>query len=280
MSTSSADQAYCAEQVESGDPDRYLSSLFALEEVRAGLHALYAFNLEIAKVREVTGEPMIGEIRLQWWREVIEEIYNGSPRRHAVVQPLEQAITKHNLPRQLFDELIDARSFDLYEAPMASASALKDYVNVTSGHVFRLAGRICNDAQGDDRFAAMAGDAWAMTGLIRAWPQQAQRRQKFFPAELIGNDVDYQKHSVEKLADALHPHFRKIGEQQRETLADLKSYSRRLKPEGLPAYLHLGLVELYLKQLERANWNPVKSRNVTNFARQSKALWISLRGRL
>src|SRR5438552_16844209 len=71
------------------DHDRYLSALFAPEPARAGLFALYAFNVEVAKTREVVREPILGSIRLQWWRDALAEIYGGGPvRRHEVVEPL------------------------------------------------------------------------------------------------------------------------------------------------------------------------------------------------
>jgi len=63
--------AYCENLLRAGDKDRWLASLFAPADRRPHLHALYAFNLEIARVRELAREAMAGEIRLQWWREVL-----------------------------------------------------------------------------------------------------------------------------------------------------------------------------------------------------------------
>src|SRR3546814_16622414 len=76
--------SYCASQLRRYDPDRFLTALFAPPERRESLFAIYAFNLEIAKTREVISEPMLGQIRLQWWRDSITQIYLGQPPHHAV----------------------------------------------------------------------------------------------------------------------------------------------------------------------------------------------------
>src|SRR5207302_7126999 len=92
------------------DRDRYQTALFAPAERREALFALYAFNYEIARVREIVTQPMLGQIRLQWWREVLDAAYAGTtPRRHPVVLPLSEAIRDCDLARQAFDRLIDTR---------------------------------------------------------------------------------------------------------------------------------------------------------------------------
>src|SRR5215468_1370027 len=115
--TAEADAAYCLDQVRQFDRDRYLTVLFAGSQARADLLALYAFNLEVAKTRELVREPMMGLVRLQWWRDCVAEIYAGNERRHQVVQPLAAAIRGHGLERGLFDRLIDAREDDLGGRP-------------------------------------------------------------------------------------------------------------------------------------------------------------------
>lgn len=130
----------CAELVRRGDEDRWRAAMAAPEAVRGGLMALYAFNLEIARAPWVASEPMLAEIRLQWWRDALDEIYGGAaPRRHEVVLPLAAAIRELRPPRALFDETIDARRRDLEAAPFADLAALEAHVNRTAGHVAVLA---------------------------------------------------------------------------------------------------------------------------------------------
>src|ERR1700721_1302405 len=91
------------ETVRRYDRDRFLATLFAPASLRPDLWALLAFNLETARVREVVSQPILGQIRLQWWRDAIEEIYDGKPaRRHEVATPLAETIKRHGLSRHRF----------------------------------------------------------------------------------------------------------------------------------------------------------------------------------
>src|SRR6266481_1158397 len=111
------------------DRDRYQTVLFAPAARREALFALYAFNYEIARVRESVSQPMLGQIRLEWWRENIAAAFKGSPvRHHVVVEPLTAAIRELALTRAHFDRLIDAREIDFEEDPPASLATLEDYV--------------------------------------------------------------------------------------------------------------------------------------------------------
>jgi len=119
--------AHCENLVRAGDKDRWLASLFAPGERRAHLYALYAFNLEVARVRELAREPMAGEIRLQWWREVIAGTRPGEAAAHPVAAVLLETIARYGLPVQTFLDLIEARAFDLYNDPMPTLDAFAGY---------------------------------------------------------------------------------------------------------------------------------------------------------
>jgi len=93
------------------DPDRWLATRFIGEpQARADVIALYAFDHELSKIAQVTNEPMMAEIRLTWWSEVIAEIFEGRPvRRHPVTLALADVIVRHKLPRELIDAMIEPR---------------------------------------------------------------------------------------------------------------------------------------------------------------------------
>src|SRR5579862_6081013 len=96
--------------VRAHDRDRYQTALFAPAGRREALFALYAFNYEVARIREIVTQPMLGQIRLQWWREAIEAAYAGGPvRPHEVAAPLTTVIRGGALTREYFDRLIDMR---------------------------------------------------------------------------------------------------------------------------------------------------------------------------
>ena len=113
------------EAVREADPDRYWASLFAPADKRPHLYALHAFNFEIARVRESVREAMVGEIRLQWWRDALQGEARGDVRANPVAAALDDTIVKFRLPRQALVNLIDARIFDLYEDPMPSLNDLE-----------------------------------------------------------------------------------------------------------------------------------------------------------
>ena len=128
--------------VERCDPERFRTAMSAPAPARPGLFALYAFNLEIARAAWVASEPQLAGIRLRWWQDAIGEIYDGRPpRRHEVVEPLAAAIGEDDLPRRLFDELIDARRADVEPRPHADRAALALYLDHTAGHLMELAAR-------------------------------------------------------------------------------------------------------------------------------------------
>ena len=113
---SSTQLSPCAAYVRANDPDRFLITLFAPPPLREPLFALWAFNHEVAKTREVTTEPLLGQIRLQWWREAVEEAAAGKPRKHEVVEGLTAAIAA-GLGHKSLAALIDARERDWDDTP-------------------------------------------------------------------------------------------------------------------------------------------------------------------
>jgi hypothetical protein len=138
--TIDGDIAGCADLVRRGDPDRFLAIMSAPVAQRGALFVIYAFNLEVARAPWVTKEAIIAEMRLQWWADAIDEIYtNKTVRRHEVVTPLADLIKQQSLPRELFDQLISARHWDIYSEPHAHAFAFEDYIMHSSGNLMGLA---------------------------------------------------------------------------------------------------------------------------------------------
>ena len=154
--------------LKSVDPDRYRSALFADKAGRERLMTLYAFHAELAKVPELVSEPMLGEIRYQWWRDCIEEIYAGGPvRKHEVATPLTDVLRASDMPRFWVDRLIDGRARDLDPQPFANVDAARSYCAQTSGVLMQMAVHVLG-GEADDGVLA-AGEAWGLTGIARSW---------------------------------------------------------------------------------------------------------------
>lgn len=189
MAPDDPDILYCAEMVRKSDPDRFAAAMVAPVGLRARLIALYAFNAEIARTRETVSEPMLGEIRLQWWRDAVEECVSGTPRRHMVVQPLAAAIRDAGLPGAVFLEAIEARSRDLDDLPLADEAELARYVDGTGGAIGVLAAQCMADdtlSTGAEAVARAVGRAWAWIGLARGLHQHRRVGRRTVPATVLG----------------------------------------------------------------------------------------------
>jgi hypothetical protein len=158
----------CGELVRRGDSDRFLSAMTAPPEARERLFTLYAFNLEVARIPAVVSEPMLGQIRLQWWRETISLIYEENrARSHEVVGPLAALIEATALPRDAFDRLLDARARDIDGPPPENRETLDAYLRDTGGALLGLAAHALAEAPVD---TSEAGFAFAAAAYLEAVP--------------------------------------------------------------------------------------------------------------
>jgi phytoene/squalene synthetase len=163
--------AACAELVRKGDPDRFLAAMLAPMPARGYLFALHAFNLEIARAPWMSSEPMIAEMRLQWWRDVLEECFDGQPaRRHEVAEPLVDTIRATGLSRRPLDAMIDARRRDIAKNPMTPDEAFA-YADDTAGNLMTLAVKALG-VEGEARHAArFLGQAQGTANFGKSLPR-------------------------------------------------------------------------------------------------------------
>ena len=140
MSLSEADIA-CARIVEKGDPLRFRTVMAAPVASRAPLFALYAFNVEVARAPWVTQEAMIAEMRLQWWRDALEEIAEGRKvRSHEVTTPLAAHLGTETAA--MLDQLVAARRWDIYRDAFEDEAHFDNYLNETAGHLMWAAAKV------------------------------------------------------------------------------------------------------------------------------------------
>jgi phytoene synthase len=153
------------------DPDRWLSSRFIADPgLRADVVTLYAYDHELARAPRVASNALLGEIRLTWWREALDEIYGGKPvRAHPTAQALAEVIGRLGLERAPLEGLIDARYRELDPAPMSEAETL-DWARDTGGLSAQLAAQVL-DADTDARMALAGGSAWALGKRLEASPE-------------------------------------------------------------------------------------------------------------
>lgn len=274
--------SYCGQQAYTHDHDRFLTALFAPSDRREALFSLIAFNIEIAKTREVVSEALLGQIRLQWWRDAIAEIFDGSPRRHEVISPLVDAVGRFGLTRSHFDTLIDAREDDLTELAPPTLADLERYCDRTTTPLIRLQLETLGVAGGAAHHAAKnLGIAWALTGLIRAVPFHARQRRVYLPTEMVeevavemGDLFELRPHAG--LAKAVE----RLAACARTRLMEAKSTAGRVEKAARPPLMLATLAQGYLTAIEKSNYD-VFTHGVQNASplRQGRLIWASLCGR-
>lgn len=253
-----ADAAYCRDQVMRYDRDRFRTVLFAPARYRDDLCALYAFNLEVAKIRETVSEPMLGAMRLQWWRETLDAAYRGEPRRHAVAAPLAGLIGARGLTRTHFDRLLDARAGDMDDAGFDTMAAMTAYAEDTAGTLLSLAQEVLGAS--DDGTATVArhlGAAWALTGLLRALPYRLRQGRGTLPADLLT------RHGVEPRtlrafrADApVRAAVAEVAGAAAARLGEARAAARAVPVRARSPLLLAPLTDIYLRRLRRAGFDP------------------------
>ncbi len=241
------------------DYDRYLSTVFAPAARREALFALIAFNHEIARIPEAVSEPMLGRIRLQWWREVLDAVYAGEPARHHEVSvPLAEAIRACALDRAPFDALLEAREADLEEEGPADLAVLERYAAATGGSLTELMVRACGADSGPAMEAGrQVGTAWALIGTLRAAPHAAAQGRLTLPAVLlakagIATDDLRAGRGFERFAVVAEP----VADRAADLLATARQARRAMPPQCRTALLIARLADLYRARLRRAAWDP------------------------
>lgn len=259
MEKLASDYATCDALLKRDDRDRWLASLFLPTHLRPHIHALYAFSLEIARVRQRVSEPALGEIRFQYWREVLAGEVGGEA--NPIAAALLDTIARFGLPRDPFVALIDARLFDLYDAPMPSVATLEAYAKATAASLFQLAASILDPGADAQSAAEHAGIAYAVTGLLRALSWHLAAGQVYIPRDILS-------------AQGLRPEDPRSGRDNvalLAALADMRALARRhirafaAIPAGSAgkaalAFLPIALCEPYLREMERPGYDPFASR--------------------
>lgn len=167
--------------------DAYAAGLFAPAEARPHLYALQAFDIELSRVRDLTREPLPGEMRFQWWRDALADPSRADAAAHPVMRALEAAIRYGALPRQALQDLIDARNDDLYDDPLPTVSDLEARLGATRSALLRLASLVLargRDPGGADA-AGHGGLALGLTQIARELSRAPRRVARLVPVELL-----------------------------------------------------------------------------------------------
>jgi 15-cis-phytoene synthase len=222
--------------VKSHDWDRYIATLFAPSDKRDDILTLYAFDAEISRIRSIISDPLPGEIRLQWWREVVNGMRAGEAQGNAIASQICAVIERHDLPNQAFETYFDAKIFEYYNDAFPDTLALEAWCGETSSSLVQLAAMIldkdaaksCADAAGH------GGVALVIAKILQQLPKTRGRGQCFVPSDILsacgldragfvlGGEKNLIKNATDALCELGLSHFSKYRQTSKKMPAVLK----------------------------------------------------------
>ncbi len=270
---------HCESLVRERDREAFLASLFAPEPQRRGLHALYAFALEIERVPDAVREPFAGEIRLQWWRDVLAGMRDDEAKANPVAAALLDTIARTGIDAERLQQAIDARQFDLAAQPMESQQELLRYLDDTSGVIVALAAQLLEPGWNTEEAAKLAGRAIGMLRLLRSLPKDIANGRLFIPLDLLAaNGVHTESVMAGENSEGFQRTLSALAESAERDAATLRSL--RVPTGALPAFLRVALVPASAARVRKTT-DPFRMPLELSSLRSQFVIWRAARtGRL
>lgn len=272
---------HCADLVRAHDFARYASTLFVPPAERRALLALYAFNIEICRVPAHVSQPLPGEMRLQWWRDVLSGQGHGGVEGNPVAAELLRVIESYQLPVERLSRLIEEHQFDLYNDPMPTMAALEGYLNDTASALFSLAAATMGPPSSEvEHLARHAGLAQGIVQIMMSLPLDASQRRLFVPQQVLAkHGCDLEGIFAGKQTPALRASLNDVLAEARKHLDTAYALLGSVAWEVRPAFLPLAQVRRDLATLMRADNDPFVVRPSSRFA-TLWTLWRASRSRI
>ncbi|WP_246504068.1 phytoene/squalene synthase family protein [Plastoroseomonas arctica] len=265
-----------AEHVRARDPDRFLAALFAPAPHRETLFTLIAYNAELARARAAASNPLAALIRLQWWRDAIEEARAGKPpRRHEVAEPLHAAITAGALDADSLIALADAREAETEADGIPSAAAFAGYLRATAGGLAIAAARLLVADPAWLPLIERLGAGYGLAGVLRSVPHLARAGRCLLPVEPLAA-VGLNCEAVWAAPDTAAPLIRAMAEEGGARLAEARAEARAMPRALLAATLPAVFASRDLARLARGAATP----DARGLLDRAALITAGLRGRL
>jgi phytoene synthase len=265
----SENAAFAATELRANDRDRYFATLVLPDAARAAITALYAFNAEIASIRDRAKEAAAGEIRLQWWHDALTGEGHGTVRANPLADALLDTVAEYGLPIPALIRMIDARRFDLYDDPMPDMATFEGYAGETVSALYQLAAMVLNRGPVEPGDAAgHLGVAHALIGHLRAFGYNASRGRIVLPRDVFatcgvneadiraGKESENLSVALTRFADVATDHLRKSD-------TAIAALPRNLRPAFAAAALlraqlkRLNLDAPFAPQPDLADWQKI-----------------------
>jgi len=274
--------AHAAEALRATDRDRFLSTLILSGPQRYGIVALYAFNADVASVRERVSDPAPGEIRLQWWNDALEGEGHGAIRQNPVADALLDTVAAYNIPVGTLQRLLGARRFDLYDDPMPDLPTFEGYAGETASTLYQLAAMILNNGElieaGDA--AGHLGVAHALIGHLRAFGYTAAQGRIMLPWSIFAaNGVLEPEIFSGTMSEGLHEALGQVTDLARDHLAKADSAIALLPAALRPAFAQIAILQAQLALVSRRS-NPFEpASDDLDWRKLTRLAWWTFRNR-
>lgn len=243
---------HAANALQTADRDRYLATLVLTEPKRDAVTALYAFNADVASVRERVSDPAPGEIRLQWWNDALTGEGHGMVRQNPVADALLDTVERYSIPVGTLQRLLGARRFDLYDDPMPDLETFEGYAGETASTLYQLAAMILNDGTAVETgdAAGHLGVAHAMIGHLRAFGYVSAQGRIMLPRTILAangvtEDEIFSGTGSEGLVEALGQVSELAAEHLGKAEAAIAALPGRLRPAFAPVAVLRAQLTLY-----------------------------------
>lgn len=255
--------SHCGDTVRRDDRDRYLLCLLAPASYRSALLALHAFNIALSRIPETVSEPILGQIRLQWWRETIAAIYGeGSPPAHPIVAALTDVIARYDLSQESFERILRARERDLADWRPSTLAELEGYATETAGELLALSMRVLGEKdQAALALGRTAGTAFGLIGILRAIAYQAHRRRFLIPQELVDREGIALRDvfAFKQPNAALNLSVSAVGARAKTLIREVATQSKKVSVPARTFLLEARIAAYHLSRLRAAGFNPFAS---------------------
>ncbi|XP_049709934.1 NADH dehydrogenase (ubiquinone) complex I, assembly factor 6 isoform X2 [Elephas maximus indicus] len=248
---------YCMELLRKRDYEGYLCSLLQPAESRSAVFALRAFNVELAQVKDSVSEKTIGLMRMQFWKNTVEDIYCDNPPQQPVAIELWKAVKRHNLTKRWLMKIVDEREKNLDDKAYRNIQELETYAENTQASLLYLTLEILGvkDLHADHA-ASHIGKAQGIVTCLRAAPYHGSRRKVFLPMDIcmlhgVSQEDFLRKNQDKNVRDVIYD----IASQAHLHLKHARSFHKSVPLRAFPAFLQTVALEDYLKKIQRVDFD-------------------------
>jgi 15-cis-phytoene synthase len=263
-----------------GEPERYLAATLSPAPTRSALIALAAFSADLRRIPHVVKEPMMGEVRLQWWRDCISSVEAGEPTGHPIADALATAVRAHSLPVLSLIAMTEARAFDLYDDPMPDETTFASYLSKTEAIPFALAQQVLGGSD-TPLLSDLAARSFGHVRLFATLPAMIAKGRMPLPVVLLDR---YNIDPEALLAGRMETGMWDLLQQSCREITTAQTAARRAlrtaKPADRLALLPLATVPSYVTAILRPGRDPVRTpadiSPLARVMRLGRARWLGL----